>query len=141
MSDEEWKQSAVMFYAAACILVIITFVSIALYYLFKNDERKRKAQSLCCFCCFTDAMVAYDSINTQQAEDEEKGLLSKSPNNGMFTIGNESSDDEEDVDLGLDGLSMQQMTQEKLDKISQETIRRYDEGIANAINKTDEEVI
>lgn len=95
MSDENWKQSAVMFYAAGTIITIISFLLCILYHVGKNREKRRNIQKYCCWCCINDPMVAYDSVNrNEDSPTEEDELL----NDTKYTI-----EDDEEIEINIHG--------------------------------------
>lgn len=97
MTDEGWKQSAVMFYAAGTILTIISFTSCILYHIYKNADRRRRLQQMCCYCCVKDPMVAYDSVSRgDESPTEEDNLLEEET---VFTISDEGDVNEGDIEL------------------------------------------
>ena len=75
MTDQGWKQSAVMFYAAGTIITILSFLSCLIYNFNKNSERRRQIQKKCCWCCLKDPMVAYDTVDRNDSPTEEDELL------------------------------------------------------------------
>ena len=96
MADDDWKQSAVMVYAASSILSIVCLTSCILYSLFKNEERRQRVKRALCYLCITDPMVGYDTV--RKGDGENDPFI---PSNNMFSI-----DDEEDIDVPLN-LEMQ----------------------------------
>ena len=102
MSDDDWKQSAVMFYAFGTILTVISFISCCVYSLYKNADRKRNVQKICCFCCIKDPMQNYDTIPRNDDDPNiGKGLVEMEEANNAFSITGES-DDEIDVNIHSD---------------------------------------
>ena len=100
MSDDDWKQSAVMFYAFGTILTVISFISCCVYSLYKNADRKRNVQKICCFCCIKDPMQNYDTIPRNDDDPNiGKGLVEMEEANTAFSITGESDDDEIDVNI------------------------------------------
>ena len=99
MSDDEWKQSAVMFYAFGTILTVLSFISCCVYSLYKNADRKRNVQKICCFLCIKDPMQNYDTIPRDDDDPEvSRGLVEMEEANLAFSITGES-DDELDVNI------------------------------------------
>lgn len=76
MTDDGWKQSAVMFYAAGTIITIVSFIFCIVLQFVKNAERRRNVQKICCRCFITDPMVAYDTVDrNEDSPTEEDELL------------------------------------------------------------------
>ena len=99
MADDDWKQSAVMFYAFGTILTVISFISCCVYSLYKNADRKRNVQKICCFCCIKDPMQNYDTIPRNDDDPQcMSGLVEMEEANNVFSITGES-DDEVDVNI------------------------------------------
>ena len=96
MGDDEWKQSAVMFYACGTIITMLSFVFCCVYSLYKNSERKRRIQSIVCCCCHHDPMTQYDTIHTRDDDDEVTTEMIPTTQN-VFTIDDE--DDEIEIDI------------------------------------------
>ena len=102
MSDDDWKQSAVMFYAFGTILTVISFISCCVYSLYKNADRKRNVQKICCFCCIKDPMQNYDTIPRNDDDPNiGKGLVEMEEASNAFSITGES-DDEIEVNIHSD---------------------------------------
>ena len=100
MADDDWKQSAVMFYAFGTILAMIIFISLFIYALYKNRDRRMKIQKFFCWCCTRDVMQHYDTI--QRTDDDVEvgdGLLDVAGQSAKFTI---TSDEEEDDEIEID---------------------------------------
>ena len=103
MSDDDWKQSAVMFYAFGTILTVISFISCCVYSLYKNADRKRNVQKICCFCCIKDPMQNYDTIPRNDDDPNiGKGLVEMEEASNAFSITGESDDEEIDVNIHSD---------------------------------------
>lgn len=102
MSDDDWKQSAVMFYAFGTIITLVSFVFCCVYSLYKNSNRKRNIQKILCFCCYKDPLSHYDTI--QRNDDDEKmtdEMLPEQTDN-VFSIETKGSDDDE-IDINIHG--------------------------------------
>ena len=104
MSDDEWKQSAVMFYAFGTIIALVIFVALCIFTMYKNRDRRMRIRKFFCWCCTRDVMSHYDTINRQ--DDDEQvvdGLLDVGREDAKFTITDEEDDDDEiEVDVGID---------------------------------------
>ncbi len=106
MSDDEWKQSAVFFYVAGCVLTTVSFTLCVICTITRNSERTRNFKKSCCWCCISDPMVAYRPM--ENAEESVELL----PEDNMFSIGGEDDktegceSDEMDVDLGIKSLEL-----------------------------------
>lgn len=101
MGDDEWKQSAVMFYACGTIITMLSFVFCCVYSLYKNSERKRRIQSIVCCCCHHDPMTQYDTIHTRDDDDEVTTEMIPTTEN-VFSIDDDASDDEE-IEIDIHG--------------------------------------
>ena len=76
MSDQGWKQSAVIFYAAGTIITITSFLLCVIIHFSKSTERRRKVQKMLCWCCIHDPMIAYDTVErNDDSPTEEDELL------------------------------------------------------------------
>ena len=100
MSENDWKQSAVIFYAFGTILTLISFVGCCLYSLYKNKDRKRSFQKILCFCCYRDPMQQYDTIQRTDDDVEMGSEFIPKQTDNVFTITSDGDDDDEiDVDI------------------------------------------
>lgn len=98
MTDQGWKQSAVMFYAAATIITVISFLFCIIYNFAKNTERKRKIQKIFCWCCIHDPMVAYDSVerNGDSPTEQDELLHHNKDGKTSFSI-------DEEIEINIHG--------------------------------------
>ena len=106
MSDNDWKQSAVMFYAFGTIVTVLSFVSCCLYSLYKNKERKRNFQKILCFCCYRDPMQHYDTIQRTDVDVEMGSEFIPKQTDNVFTINSdedEEGDDDDEIDVDIHG--------------------------------------
>ena len=100
MADDDWKQSAVMFYAFGTILAMVIFISLFIYALYKNRDRRMKIQKILCWCCTRDVMQHYDTI--QRTDDDVEvgdGLLDIDGQSAKFTITSDEEDEEIEIDI------------------------------------------
>jgi len=100
MADDDWKQSAVMFYAFGTILAMVIFVSLFIYTMYKNRDRRMKIQKFFCWCCTRDVMQHYDTI--QRTDDDVEvgdGLLDVAAQSAKFTITSDEEDEEIEIDI------------------------------------------
>lgn len=102
MADDDWKQSAVMFYAFGTIITILSFVFCCVYSLYKNAHRKRKVQSILCCCCYKDPMQQYDTIRTGDDDEEVTTEMIPQHEGNVFSIGGES-DEEDEIEIDIHG--------------------------------------
>ena len=99
MADEDWKQSAVMFYAFGTIATLLIFTGVCVWSLYKNGARKRNVQKFLCWCCIKDPMTQYDTI--QRVDDDvEMAVGLKKENAVSYSI---TSDDDEEIEVDIHG--------------------------------------
>ena len=124
MADDDWKQSAVMFYAFGTILAMIIFLSLCIYAMYKNRDRRMRIQKILCWCCTRDVMQHYDTI--QRADDDEEidgGLLDVGKETAKFTITSSDDDDEIEIDIhGGDSPPLKTMAQINMINLGDEAI-------------------
>ena len=100
MANDDWKQSAVMFYAFGTILAMIIFLSLCIYAMYKNRDRRMRIQKFLCWCCTRDVMQHYDTIvRTDDDENVGDGLLDVGSEEAKYTI---TSDEEDDDEIEID---------------------------------------
>lgn len=104
MGDDDWKQSAVMFYAFGTILTLISFVCCCVYSLYKNSNRKRNIQKIFCFCCYKDPLTHYDTIQRNDDDEDMTDEMLPEQTSNVFSIETKGSDDDE-IDINIHGES------------------------------------
>ena len=100
MAEEDWKQSAVMFYAFGTVATILIFVGVCVWSLYKNRTRKRAVQSCLCWCCLKDPLQEYDTIHRRDDDvDMAVGLKSGVVREVTYSI---TSDEEDEDEIEID---------------------------------------
>ncbi len=98
MAEEDWKQSAVMFYAFGTIATLLIFTGVCVWSLYKNGARKRNVQKFLCWCCMKDPLTEYDTIQRQD-DDVELAVGLKKENAVSYSIN--SDDEEEEIEIDI----------------------------------------
>lgn len=101
MAEEDWKQSAVMFYAFGTIATLLIFTGVCIWSLYKNRTRKRNVQKILCWCCIKDPMTEYDTI---QRVDDDVDMAVGLKRKGAVSYSITSDDDEEEeIEIDIHG--------------------------------------
>jgi len=100
MAEEDWKQSAVMFYAFGTIATLLIFTGVCIWSLYKNRTRKRNVQKILCWCCIKDPMTEYDTI---QRVDDDVDMAVGLKREGAVSYSITSDDDEEEIEIDIHG--------------------------------------
>ena len=101
MADEDWKQSAVMFYAFGTIATLLIFASVCVWSLYKNRSRRHNVQKILCWFCIKDPMTEYDTI---QRPDDDVDMAVGLKREGAVSYSINSDEDENDeVEIDIHG--------------------------------------
>jgi hypothetical protein len=100
MAGEDWKQSAVMFYAFGTIVTLLIFAGVCIWSLYKNMTRKRNVQKILCWCCISDPMVEYDTIHR---EDDDADMAVGLKREGAVAYSITSDEDSDEIEIDIHG--------------------------------------
>jgi cbb3-type cytochrome oxidase subunit 3 len=98
MAEEDWKQSAVMFYAFGTIATLLIFAGVCIWSLYKNRTRKRNVQKILCWCCIKDPMTEYDTIHRA---DDDIDMAVGLKREGAVSYSITSDEDEEEIEIDI----------------------------------------